>query len=163
VGELRGLKGSLYEGGVRVPTIVRWPGHVKPGTVSDRVSGFEDWLPTLMEAVGGADTVSDEVDGISMLATLKGRQQVGRDYLYREFPSYGGQQTIRVGDWKAVRQNMSKGNLNIELYNIADDISEQNDVAAQNPAVVARLAKMMQEVRTPSEMFPLKPLDAPGK
>ena len=163
VGELRGLKGSLYEGGVRVPTIVRWPGHVKPGTVNDRVSGFEDWLPTLMEAVGGGDTVSDEVDGISLLATLKGQEQVKREYLYREFPSYGGQQTIRVGDWKAVRQNMSKGNLEIELYNIADDISEKNDVAADYPAVVARLEKMMTEVRTPSKMFPLKPLDRPGK
>lgn len=163
VGELRGLKGSLYEGGVRVPTIVRWPGHVKPGTVNDRVSGFEDWLPTLMEAVGGGDTVSDEVDGISLLATLKGQRQVEREYLYREFPSYGGQQTIRVGDWKAVRQNMSKGNLEIELYNIADDISEKNDVAADYPAVVARLEKMMTEVRTPSKMFPLKPLDRPEK
>ncbi|MGB1817003.1 MAG: sulfatase-like hydrolase/transferase, partial [Rubripirellula sp.] len=163
VGELRGLKGSLYEGGVRVPTIVRWPGHVEPGTVSDRVSGFEDWLPTLMEAVGGAATVSDEIDGISLLATLKGQKQPEREYLYREFPSYGGQQTIRVGDWKAVRQNMSKGNLDIELYNIADDIGEKNNVAADNPAVVARLEKMMSEVRTPSKMFPLKPLDGPGK
>jgi arylsulfatase len=163
VGELRGLKGSLYEGGVRVPTIVRWPGHVKPGTVSDRVSGFEDWLPTLMEAVGGRETVSDVVDGISMLATLEGKKQAEREYLYREFPSYGGQQTIRVGDWKAVRQNMSKGNLNIELYNIADDISEKNDVAKDNPAVVAQLEKMMGEVRTPSEMFPLKPLDGRRK
>ena len=146
-----------------MPTIVRWPGHVKPGTVSDRVSGFEDWLPTLMEAVGGRETVSDEVDGISMLATLEGKKQAEREYLYREFPSYGGQQTIRVGDWKAVRQNMSKGNLNIELYNIADDISEKNDVAEDNPAVVAQLEKMMGEVRTPSEMFPLKPLDGRRK
>ncbi|MGB1707702.1 MAG: sulfatase/phosphatase domain-containing protein, partial [Rubripirellula sp.] len=147
----------------RVPTIVRWPGHVEPGTVSDRVSGFEDWLPTLMEAVGGAATVSDEIDGISLLATLKGQKQPEREYLYREFPSYGGQQTIRVGDWKAVRQNMGKGNLDIELYNIADDIGEKNNVAADNPAVVARLEKMMSEVRTPSKMFPLKPLDGPGK
>ena len=116
-----------------------------------------------MEAVGGRETVSDEVDGISMLATLKGKEQAEREYLYREFPSYGGQQTIRVGDWKAVRQNMSKGNLNIELYNIADDISEKNDVAEDHPAVVARLEKMMGEVRTPSEMFPLKPLDGRRK
>ena len=68
-----------------------------------------------------------------------------------------------MGDWKAVRQNMSKGNLDIELYNIADDIGEKNNVAADNPAVVARLEKMMSEVRTPSKMFPLKPLDGPGK
>ena len=159
VGELRGLKGSLYEGGVRVPTLVRWPGHVTPGTVSDRVSGFEDWLPTLMEVLGASDTVSDDVDGISLLPTLKGQKQPEREYLYREFPSYGGQQTIRVGDWKAVRQRMGKGNLEIELYNIAEDISEQNNVAAKHPEIVARLAKMMSEVRTPSKLFPLKPLD----
>ena len=116
-----------------------------------------------MEVVGGSETVSDEVDGISMLDTLVGKEQAARPYLYREFPSYGGQQTIRVGDWKAVRQNMSKGNLDIELYNIANDIGEQNDVAAQNPKVVKRLAKMMEEVRTPSEMFPLKPLDTGAK
>jgi arylsulfatase A len=163
VGELRGLKGSLYEGGVRVPTIVRWPGKVTPGSTSDRVSGFEDWMPTLMEVVGGADTVPANVDGISMLPTLKGETQPERPYLYREFPSYGGQQTIRVGDWKAVRQNMSKGNLEIELYNIAEDIGEQNNVAEDHKEVVTKLAAMMEDARIPSDMFPLIPLDAPVK
>ncbi|MGI9470862.1 MAG: sulfatase/phosphatase domain-containing protein, partial [Rubripirellula sp.] len=163
VGELRGLKGSLYEGGVRVPTIVRWPGHVQPGSSSDRVSGFEDWMPTLMEVVGGGDTVPSSIDGISMVATLEGKDQPERPYLYREFPSYGGQQTIRVGDWKAVRQDMAKGNLEIELYNIAKDIGEQNNVATDHPQVVAELKTMMETVRTPSEVFPLKPLDGPAK
>ena len=163
VGELRGLKGSLYEGGVRVPTIVRWPGHVQPGSTSDRVSGFEDWMPTLMEAVGAAESVPEEIDGISMLATLNGKRQPARPYLYREFPSYGGQQTIRVGDWKAVRQNMTKGNLDIELYNIANDIGEQHNVAKANPKLVAELKTMMETVRTPSEVFPLTPLDKPTK
>jgi arylsulfatase len=163
VGELRGLKGSLYEGGVRVPTIVRWPGKVAPGSTSDRVSGFEDWMPTLMEVVGGAETVPANVDGISMVPTLKGETQPERPYLYREFPSYGGQQTIRVGDWKAVRQNMSKGNLEIELYNIAEDIGEQKNVAEDHKEVVTKLAAMMEDVRTPSEIFPLIPFDAPVK
>ncbi len=163
VGELRGLKGSLYEGGVRVPTIVRWPGRIAPGSTSDRVSGFEDWMPTLMDVVGGTETLPDNIDGISMLPTLLGKSQPERPYLYREFPSYGGQQTIRVGDWKAVRQNMTKGNLDIELYNIATDIGEENDVAKDHPDLVAKLAKMMETVRTPSEVFPLIPLDAPAK
>jgi arylsulfatase A-like enzyme len=163
VGELRGLKGSLYEGGVRVPTLVRWPGKVTPGSSNDRISGFEDWMPTLLEIAGGADTVPGNVDGISMVPTLLGKKQTERPYLYREFPSYGGQQTIRVGDWKAVRQKMTQGNLEIELYNIADDIGEQNNVAKDHPDQVARLAKLMESERTPSEIFPLIPLDAPVK
>jgi arylsulfatase A-like enzyme len=159
VGELRGLKGSLYEGGVRVPTIVRWPGHVPPGTESDRVSGFEDWLPTLMDAVGGSDLIPADLSGISMLPTLLGKQQPARPYLYREFPAYGGQQSIRVGDWKAVRQNLSQGNLQIELYNLAQDIGEQNNVAADHPELVERLAGLMESARTPSEEFPLIGID----
>ena len=163
VGELRGLKGSLYEGGVRVPTIVRWPGKVASGTESDRISGFEDWMPTILQAVGAGDDVPDNIDGISLLPTLLGQPQDPRPYLYREFPGYGGQQTIRVGDWKAVRQNMNKGNLEIELYNIAQDIGEQNNVAAKNPKLVKRLAKQMEQVRMPSKDFPLIPIDAPAK
>ncbi len=163
VGELRGLKGSLYEGGVRVPTIVRWPGKVPAGSVSDRVSGFEDWLPTLLDAVGAVDHVPDDVDGISLLPTLLGQQQPPRPYLYREFGAYGGQQSIRVGDWKAIRQNMSQGKLEIELYDLAQDVGEQQNVANDHPDIVARLAKLMEQVRTPSKDFPLVPLDAPVK
>ena len=159
VGELRGLKGSLYEGGVRVPTIVRWPGWVKPGTSSDRVSGFEDWLPTILKLVGAATPVPDDVDGISLAPTLFGQQQPARPFLYREFSGYGGQQTIRVGDWKAVRQNMRRGNLEIELYNLATDIGEQKNVAAQHPKIVAELRQLMQREHTPSALFPLRPID----
>ena len=161
VGELRGLKGSLYEGGVRVPTIVRWPGHVAAGSTSDRISGFEDWMPTLLELTGAKIQAPDNIDGISLAPTLLGKEQEPRPFLYREFPSYGGQQTIRVGDWKAVRQNMTKGNLKIELYNIANDTGEQHDVAAENPKVVEQLAALMQREHVPSEVFPLIPLDAP--
>lgn len=163
VGELRGLKGSLYEGGVRVPTIVRWPGHVAKGSMSDRVTGFEDWMPTLMELIGAQKDVPDNIDGISFAPTLLGQKQKPREYLYREFPGYGGQQTIRVGDWKAVRQKMNSGNLKIELYNIAKDIGEKNDVADQHPEMVKKLAKMMSEVRSPSKVFPLRPLDPPAQ
>ena len=120
-------------------------------------------MPTLLDVVGGASTVPDSIDGISLMPTLLGEEQPERPYLYREFPSYGGQQTIRVGPWKAVRQNMAKGNLEIELYNIAEDIGENNNVAKDHPELVAKLAKQMETVRSPSEIFPLIPLDAPVK
>lgn len=160
VGELRGMKGSLYEGGVRVPTIVRWPGRTQAGTSSDYVSGFEDWLPTLMEVAGAANAVPDNADGISLVPLLSGKPQEPRELLYREIGSYGGQQSIRVGSWKAVRQNLSrKGGGQIELYNIEHDIAEQHDVASMNPEVVERLTKLMQREHTPSELFPLKGVD----
>ncbi len=159
VGELRGLKGSLYEGGVKVPTIVRWPGHVKSGSTSDRVSGFEDWMPTLLDLIGESKAVPNGIDGISMAPMLLGNPQKPRPFLYREFPSYGGQQTVRVGDWKAVRQNMTKGNLKIELYNLKNDPSEKQDLAQMNPMIVNKLAKLMEQEHTPSELFPLRPLD----
>lgn len=161
VGELRGLKGSLYEGGVRVPAIVRWPGKVPAGSESDRISGFEDWMPTLLDLVGQGEQVPSGIDGISMAETLLGREQEPRPYLYREFTGYGGQQSIRVGDWKAVRQNMSQGNLQVELYNLAEDVGESIDRAAEQPELVDKLTRMMEAVRTPSQDFPLIPLDAP--
>ncbi|MCA9133904.1 MAG: arylsulfatase [Planctomycetales bacterium] len=161
VGELRGLKGSLYEGGVRVPTIVSWPGHVPAASESDRLSGFEDWMPTLLEMVGSPQATPEQCDGISMARTLRGDTQAPRPYLYREFTGYGGQQSIRVGPWKAVRQNMTQGNLEIELYNLAEDIGETKNVAAEHPDLVAQLAEKMEAVRTPSSDFPLIPLDAP--
>lgn len=163
VGELRGLKGSLYEGGVRVPTIVRWPGQVPAGTTNDRLSGFEDWMPTLLDLIGEKQAVPKTIDGISFAPTLLGKTQEPRPFLYREFPSYGGQQSVRVGDWKAIRQNMSRGNLDIELYNLAKDIGEKNNVAKEYPEVVERLAKLMKREHTPSQLFPLIPLDAPVK
>ncbi|MCG6156458.1 arylsulfatase [Rubinisphaera margarita] len=159
VGELRGLKGSLYEGGIRVPCIVRWPGRVKAGSVSNRVAGFEDIMPTILDLVGHAENSPQEIDGISFAPTLLGEDQEPRPFLYREFSSYGGQQSVRAGDWKAVRQNMRKGNLEIELYHLARDPGEQNNVAEQHPKVVERLKKLMQEQHTPSEVFPLKPID----
>ncbi len=159
VGELRGLKGSLYEGGVRVPTLVRWPGHVQQSSSSDYISGFEDWMPTFLDLIGAKNAVPKNIDGISIAPTLLGKSQSERPFLYREFTGYGGQQTIRVGDWKAVRQKLRKGKIKTELYNIAEDISEKNDVANQHPEIVARLEKLMKQQHVPSDVFPLKVLD----
>ncbi|MFC1758277.1 arylsulfatase [Planctomycetota bacterium] len=163
VGELRGLKGSLYEGGIRVPTIVRWPGVTKPDTKCDFVSGFEDWLPTILNCVGAKEDTPPGLDGCSLVPQLKGHQAPHRDFLYREFSGYGGQQAIRVGNWKAIRTKMNAGNTKIELYDLAQDVSESQNVADDNPDVVARLERLMSEQHVASQKFPLRPFDAPAQ
>lgn len=163
VGNLRGLKGSLYEGGVRVPAIVKWPGRVAAGTSSDYVSGFEDWLPTLLEVVGGGEVIPEVVNGISLKALLTAGSQSEREYLYREFPGYGGQQSLRIGRWKAIRQNLEKGQVKTELYDMVADASEVQDLAAQNPAVAQEMEHKLSEYRTPSRIFPLRPFDVKSR
>ena len=146
VGPLRGLKGSVYEGGIRVPMVVRWPGHIKPGTVSDHACAAWDLLPTLCKAVGVKPPAG--IDGVNLLPTFTGKGEQSESDLYWEFPSYGGQQAVRIGDWKGVRTKMSKGNRKIELYDLAKDIGEKNDVAADHPDIVKRIAKIMRTGRT---------------
>ena len=161
---LRGLKGSLYEGGIRVPQIVRWPGIVEAGSLTDRVVGFEDWLPTLLDLVNAKGACPDNIDGISFAETLLGAQQPERDFLYREFGGYGGQQAVWMGKWKGVRQNLNKplkgqDPLTIELYDLEADLSESNDVAAQHPEIVDKIRGIMTREHVPSEVFPMKALD----
>ncbi len=160
---LRGLKGSLYEGGIRVPLIVKWPGRVKAGSESGFRTGTEDWMPTLLDLIGAKTKAPKDIDGISIAPTLLGKKQPARKFLYREFTGYGGQQAVWLGKWKGVRQNMlKKGNkdpLKIELYDLKADISESKDVAAANPKVVARIRKLMAEQHTPDEIFKFPPID----
>lgn len=157
-GPLRGLKGSLYEGGIRVPFLARWPGRIAPGRVSDLAGGSQDILPTACELAGAA--VPKDVDGISIVPTLLGKgEQKKHEYLYWEFPGYGGQQAIQMGDWKAVRQNLNKGRVVTELYNLGADLGEKQDVAAKHPEIVVRLEKQMRAARVPSKEFPMKALD----
>jgi len=161
-GPLRGLKGSLYEGGIRVPYIVRWPGKFKAGRTSDLPAVFYDVMPTLCEIAGCP--VPKEIDGLSILPTLLGKgEQKNHEFLYWEFPSYGGQQAVRMSDWKGVRQGLRKGATAIQLYNLADDIGEKHDLAAKHPDIVARIEKIMQEQHVPSAIFPLKTIDQPAK
>ena len=163
-GRLRGLKGSLYEGGIRVPLVARWPGKIRPGTVTEHISAFWDVMPTIAEITG--TTPPQGIDGISFAPTLLGKpeKQKSHEYLYWEFPGYGGQQTVRSGDWKAIRQNMLRKNnpdpLKIELYNLAKDVGEQHDMAAERPEIVARLRAAMEKEHTASKLFPMRPLDA---
>ena len=159
-GPFRGLKGSVYEGGIRVPLIARWPGKIKPGGVSELPCYFPDVLPTLLELAGGT-TMPKDIDGVSLVPTLMGQpdKQAKRDYLFWEFAGYGGQQAVRLGDWKGVRQGLHKGNTKIELYHLKDDPGETRDVAAKQPEIVARIEKIFRAGRTPSKLFPIKPLD----
>ncbi|MGW8178510.1 MAG: arylsulfatase, partial [bacterium] len=144
-------KGFVHEGGIRVPTIASWPKRIQPKTVSEHISAFWDLLPTFCE-VAGADVPAD-IDGISFLPAMTGDGvQQEHDFLYWEFPSYEGQQAVRIGDWKGIRKNIFKGNFQVELYNLRADIQEQNNVAAENPEVVARIEEIMKQEHMPSSV-----------
>ena len=161
-GHLRGLKGSLYEGGIRVPLIAYRPGTIKPGSMCTERFYFPDVLPTLCEVA--AATPPKDIDGVSFLPTLTGRgEQKQHEFLYWEFASYGGQQAVIAENWKAVRQNLAQGKVKTELYDLAKDESESTDLAAKHPDIVARLEGIMKREHTPSADFPLQAIDRPMK
>ena len=158
-GNLRGLKGSVYEGGIRVPVIVWWKGKVSPGDVTDHIAGFQDLMPTLAEITGVKH--APENDGISFLPLILGKEQEQHDYLYWEFPAYGGQQALRKENWKAVRQGLVKNpSAPVELYDLEKDPGEVNDISGRNTEIVKELQQLMQEARIPSDHFPFPALDA---
>ncbi|NOZ24304.1 MAG: arylsulfatase [Planctomycetes bacterium] len=150
-GPLRGIKRDLYEGGIRVPMIVRWPGKIKPGTVSDQVWAFWDFLPTAAEIAGVQPP--DGIDGISMLPALLGREQTQHNYLYWEFHERGTAMAVRMGKWKAVRPLPKSP---IELYDLSKDIGEEHNVADQHSDVVAKAATIFETERTESPHFPIR-------
>jgi arylsulfatase len=148
---LRGLKGSLYEGGLRVPMIVRWPGKVRAGSAVDLVGGMQDVLPTIAELAGLK--APDGIDGISLAPTLLGAEgQRKHAYLYWE--SFGaGAQAVRFGDWKAVRAGLRKQkDAPIQLYDLMKDPGEKQDAARTNPEVVREAAALLREARTKSDV-----------
>ena len=148
-GGLRGRKAQLWEGGIRVPMIARWPGKIESGSESDLPSAFWDWLPTLAEATGALAPAG--IDGVSILPTLVGRDsdQHSREYLYWE---YVGGQVVRLGDWKGIRL---PPDLELELYDLATDPTESVNVAASHPDIVAQIEEIMSTGRTESALFPL--------
>jgi arylsulfatase len=157
-GSLHGLKGELYEGGIRTPLIARWPHKISAGTSTDVPSAFWDLLPTLCE-IAGAETPAD-IDGISLVPALLGQGlQKLHDFLYWEFQGYGGQQAIRLGDWKGIRTNLNKKLSDIELYNLASDPNEEHDLATDRPEIVAQIERLMRQQHTVSEAFPIKSID----
>jgi arylsulfatase A-like enzyme len=156
-GPLRGMKRDLYEGGIRVPMIIRWPGQIAPGSESDHPSAFWDILPTCAELAGAGSP--GNIDGISFVPELLGRNQPEHEYLYWEFPAQGGKQAVRMGNWKGIRLNIRDQGREapIELYNLSEGIGEENNVAEDNPDVVEQIAGIMERAHTPSENFPLFP------
>jgi arylsulfatase A len=132
--------------------IVRWPGKIKSGQVSDQIWAFWDLLPTAAEIAGVKPP--DKIDGISMLPTFLGQQQTNQHaFLYWEFHERGFQQAARMGDWKAIRPQADE---KLELYNLKSDISEKENVAEKNPEIVAKFDAYLKTARTESDRFPIR-------
>lgn len=158
-GPLRGMKTEVWEGGIRVPTIAAWPGRIAPNQTSDFVGASWDFFPTFA-ALAGAKTPTD-LDGVSIVPTLLGdaKNQRQHEYLYWEMATKG-QQAVRLGDWKGVRLGVrGQPNAPVQLFNLAKDIGETTNVAAQNPEIVARIRRIMETGRTPNKEFPMGGLD----
>ncbi|WP_240458412.1 MULTISPECIES: arylsulfatase [Sphingobacterium] len=148
-GGLRGVKRDLYEGGIRTPFIAKWPGHIKPGTVSDYMATFWDILPTFADIA--QTQVPTNVDGISFSKELTSRRQKVNRPLYWEFNEGGFKQAVRLGDWKAIRFYKDGKPQRTELYNVVKDRSEKNDLSGQNKNKVKELERLMEKLRTESE------------
>ena len=146
---------------VRVPLVACWPGTIKPGTTCDVPYYFPDFMATACELV--RSDVPRVTDGLSLLPALRGEKPLTHAAMYWEFPGYGGQQAVREGNWKAVRQALGKGVVKTELYDLSKDEGEATDVAAANPAVVARLESLMKQHHTLNQTFPLQTIDPPAK
>jgi len=146
--DLRGMKGNLYEGGIRVPVIASWPNHFAKGKTSDAIIYFPDFMPTLAKITGAK--ASQQIDGISILPALKGKnQRTDKRFLYWEFPNKT--QAVRWGKWKAIRTKWNKA---LELYDLNKDVSETTDVANENPKVIETIEHYLKTARTESENWP---------
>ncbi|MGB5434723.1 MAG: arylsulfatase [Maribacter sp.] len=146
-------KGYLYEGGIRVPMIASWPGKIEPGSKSDLISAQYDMLATFSDITGYE--LRQESDGVSILPTLLSKEnQKEHEFLLWEFPSYGGQVAIRMGDWKVVRQHLkdNKEEATLELYNLRSDPMETTNVANEYPDILKNAARIFKEERTTPEM-----------
>jgi arylsulfatase A-like enzyme len=146
---LRGRKGLLYEGGIKVPLIVNFPGKIEPNQERNEVIYFPDIMPTLAE-YAGAETPPN-IDGISLKALFEGGEISNDRTLYWEFP--GKQAAIRQGNWKAVSVDRDAG---FELFDIGKDPNEVTDLAVQHPDILARLKKEIGETRAESPYWPTK-------
>lgn len=153
-GGLRGLKGSVYEGGLRVPLVARWPGCVPAGSTCALPAAFVDLYPTIASECGASEPAV--LDGESLGPALRDPSLSTRARpLYWELAGYGGQQAARLGDWKAVRRQMRKGNDRIELYDLATDAGETRDLASQRPEVLAQLRAVLEREHVDAPLFPL--------
>ncbi len=153
-GPLRGKKGSIYEGGIRVPMIVRWPGKIKPGAVSSFPWSFCDVMPTLAD-LAGLRALPRNIDGISVVPTLMGKaQNPDRAMYWESYEEDGFDQAVRIGRWKGVRHGLSRP---LELYDLQMDVSETKDVAAAHTRVVTNIESYLSTCRTDSAEYPIPP------
>lgn len=153
-GPFRGYKRDLYEGGVRTPFIVNWPNVIKEHRVTDHVTTFWDFLPTVAEIID--ESPAKDIDGISYLSLLtgKGKEPVNHEYIYYEFFEQGGKQSILKDGWKLVRLNMSKPEkLKEELYYLPNDIGEEKNLIDQNPKKAKELRQLAKKARTENNNF----------
>lgn len=162
-GPLRGIKRDLYEGGIRVPMIVRWPGRIKPGQVSDQIWAFWDFLPTAAELAG--DRPPAKIDGTSMVPTILGAKAAGivqthHEFLYWEFHEGGFVQAVRMDDWKLVHRPYGKDPAP-ELYDLRNDLGETKNIAAEHGDIVAKIEAYMKRARTESKAWPVPPPKKP--
>ena len=144
---LRAGKGHVYEGGIREPLLIHWPGVTKPGTVSDVPVCSVDFMPTIVEMAGGK---TPKVDGVSLAGLLRGKPAPKRDALYWHYPHYSPQGgppagSVRKSDWKLI-EFYEDGRL--ELFNLKDDIGERNNLVKKQPAKVAELHALLKKWRT---------------
>ena len=159
-GPLSGRKGSLLEGGIREPMVVSWPGKIEPGMVTNLTAAFWDVLPTICEISGSE--IPEDIDGVSFLPTLLGENnQEHHEALYWEFPAYGGQAAMISGDWKLLVRNLisQKEPVTVQLFNIKEDIGEQNDLSKENPEMVNILLQEMNKSHIHSELFKFPQLE----
>ncbi len=155
-GGLRGIKRDLYEGGVRVPMIVKWPGKIEAGRESAHISAFWDVLPTVADIVEVA--APDCIDGLSFLPELLGQKQEAHSHLYWEFYERNGRQAVRQGKWKAVRYEVAYDYeaTPVELYNLEEDPYEEHNVVRQYPEKAAAMLALIKESHVPSDHFKFK-------
>ncbi len=153
-GPWRGYKRDVYEGGIRVPFIVQWNGHVAKGRETGFMCSFWDLMPTLRE-INGQERPED-MDGISILPLLEGRKgQKEHECLYFEFQEYGGRQAVRQGPWKLVHLDIRNDKERYELYNLDEDPSETTDLIEANPEKAGELKAIMAEAHVPNPDFPV--------
>ncbi len=156
-GPFKGYKRDLYEGGIRMPMLVRWPGKIAAGKKNDHVSAFWDFLPTAAEIAGAK--IPENIDGISYLPSLVGEgEQKKHKYLYWEFHEKNGRLAIRQDEWKLVRYDVfNPEKTTTELYNLINDPGEENNVAKANPEIISKMLQLLESARIPSEDFKFEP------
>ena len=140
------MKGSVNEGGLRVPMIASWPSKIKEGSSTNHISVFYDFFQTACDVAQVENKF--KTDGVSYYPTLIGKKQIKHKYLYWEYPASGGLQAIRLGNWKGIKRDLFKRKSKIELYNLLEDPKELNDLADEFPQIVIKMENFLKEAHT---------------